>query len=437
MKQYHKNPRQITEPQFKDLGKSLDKLGDLGGIVHDLNSDEIIGGNQRSRVFDVNACQVEMTLTYDKPDEQGTVGQGFVVWNDHRYAYRQVRWTPAQCEEANIKANKAGGDWNWDTLANEWSAADLQGWGFDAQTVKQWSNNINGLKELLKSEQAGGADAEPQTDRAAELLEKWQVKTGDLWQIGDHRLICGDCTDAATVARVMDEERADMVFTSPPYNQGNEWGELLTGKKGNHKMYPKSENDDDMTDDEYMDFMFSVLNTCAEIVNDIHSVVWNVAYNAKSRNLYGKIIFSDRNPFQVFKSIVWNKGGAINLPHVGIYSRWCEFVYVMTKGEKYLTSQEYGNPRWNYWETKKVNQLEEHKATFPLEFAERGVSELSIPGSVVFEPFCGSGTVLVACENLRRIGRACELSPAYVAVALERMSTAFPSLPIRRLDAGG
>jgi DNA modification methylase len=247
-----------------------------------------------------------------------------------------------------------------------------------------------------------------------------------------HKLICGDCTDPAVVARVMGGERADMCFTSPPYNQGNSSGDLFSHGKRVENLYPHSE--DNMTDEQYKDFLFSVLDRFSEIVNELHSIVWNVAYNAKSRSLYGKVVFSDRNPFQIFESIVWNKGGAINLPQVGIYSRWCEFVYVMAKGEKYLTSQEYGNPRWNYWQTTKQNQLREHHATFPIEFAERAVSELSLPSSIIFEPFCGSGTVLVACENLGRRGRGIEISPAYCAVTLERMSTAFPELEIRRME---
>ena len=79
MKNYYKNPRQITEKQFKDLGKSLEDFGDLSGIVHDLNSDEIIGGNMRGRVFNIDDCEIEITHRNDEPDEQGTVAHGFVI----------------------------------------------------------------------------------------------------------------------------------------------------------------------------------------------------------------------------------------------------------------------------------------------------------------------------------------------------------------------
>ncbi len=130
-KQYHKNPRQITAKQHEALAIDLAELGDLGGIVHDLNSDEIIGGNQRSRVFDINACDVLLTEQLDEPDAQGTVARGYVIWKGAKYDYRQVRWTERQAERANIVANKRGGTWDFDILADRFEVDDLLSWGFE------------------------------------------------------------------------------------------------------------------------------------------------------------------------------------------------------------------------------------------------------------------------------------------------------------------
>ena len=412
IRQWKNNPRYSTKKDAANLVKSLKDFGQPEAFSvspFDGNMVDLYNGHQR-------------TLSW-----MASKGADFEVW-----AMQSNRpLTEREKEKLTIFLHTgAVGRWNWDALSG-WSAADLREWGMDEDTLKGWQSDAKELTELLNSEQAESADAEPQIDRAAELLEKWKVQTGDLWQIGEHRLLCGDSTKREGVERVMGGEKVDMVFTSPPYNQGNSAGGLFSHGKRVENLYPHSE--DDMSDSEYMDFLFSILDRCSEIVNDLHSVVWNVAYNAKSRSLYGKVVFSERNPFSVFESIVWNKGGAINLPQVGIYSRWCEFVYVMARGEKYLTSQVYGNPRWNYWETKKQNQLREHHATFPIEFAERAVSELSLENCVVFEPFGGSGTTLVACQNLGRKCRAIEISPAYCSVILERMSTAFPQLEIKRL----
>lgn len=133
MKTYHKNPRYITERQYTDLEKWLDELGDLGGIVHDLNSDEIPAGNQRSRVFGIIKDEGHIVITeqLDEPTRQGTVARGYIDWHGERYSYRQVRWTPRQCEMANVVANKAGGAWDFDVLANEFDVGNLLEWGFE------------------------------------------------------------------------------------------------------------------------------------------------------------------------------------------------------------------------------------------------------------------------------------------------------------------
>lgn len=130
-RQYHKNPRTITNEQLERLEDTLERLGDLSGIVHDLNTDEIIGGNQRSKVFRLEDCEIVLTEEYAQPDEQGTVGLGFVVWKGKRYAYRAVRWDARTAEEANIVANRAGGDWDFEILAQEFAMPDLLAWGFE------------------------------------------------------------------------------------------------------------------------------------------------------------------------------------------------------------------------------------------------------------------------------------------------------------------
>jgi hypothetical protein len=130
MQHYHKNPRTITKKQFADLQDSLKRLGDLSGVVHDLSSDEIIGGNQRMDVFDLKTAQIELVERLDAPDAQGTVARGWVIWQGQKYTYRAVMWDAKTREEANIRANKAGGDWNMDILANQFEIPDLIEWGF-------------------------------------------------------------------------------------------------------------------------------------------------------------------------------------------------------------------------------------------------------------------------------------------------------------------
>lgn len=130
-----RNPRKITDKQVERLKVDLIDLGDLSGVVHDLNSDEIIGGNQRSKIFDINSCKIVMTEEYDEPDSQGTVGWGYILWQDHKYTYRAVRWDERTCDRANIEANKAGGTWDFQELVTDWDLDDLTEWGFEPEEL--------------------------------------------------------------------------------------------------------------------------------------------------------------------------------------------------------------------------------------------------------------------------------------------------------------
>ncbi len=121
----------MTQKQNADLRRWTREFGDLSGIVYDLNSQEIISGNQRGRVWDIANCEIVYTSQAEEPDEQGTVGIGYVIWEGSHYNYREVRWTPEQCEQANIIANRAGGSWDFDILGNQFEQADLLDWGFE------------------------------------------------------------------------------------------------------------------------------------------------------------------------------------------------------------------------------------------------------------------------------------------------------------------
>lgn len=147
MKSYHKNPRKITQAQLDQLKENIQELGDLSGIVHDLNTDEIISGNQRSRFIDINKCEVVLTEKYDEPNAQGTVAWGYVLFEGQKLNYRQVRWDDRQREKANITANALGGDWDYDLLEDNFENEDLVNWGLDKlekpQKKKETENNLS------------------------------------------------------------------------------------------------------------------------------------------------------------------------------------------------------------------------------------------------------------------------------------------------------
>lgn len=205
MKEYHKNPRKITQKQLDQLKANIEELGDLSGIVHDLNTDEIIAGNQRSKVIDITKCEIQITEQFETPTPQGTVAWGYVVFDGQKLNYRQVRWDDRQREKANITANALGGDWDFKILNEEFRLSDLGNWGLDKITKE--------LKEVENTR----IEVEEDNFKICQKI-KTEIKEGDIFKIGNHRLICGDSTKEEVYKALLEEEKIDLIITDPPYN---------------------------------------------------------------------------------------------------------------------------------------------------------------------------------------------------------------------------
>lgn len=270
-------------------------------------------------------------------------------------------------------------------------------------------------------------DPGAQIDRAAQLQEKWQVVRGDVWEIGKHTIMCGDSTCADDVERLMGGVKADMVFTSPPYNSGGQGTGAHKGNKIGRTDFKNQYNSDfdNLSSSDYKRFIFNVLNCVADIVNDNSPIMWNVSYNAKSRSEYGHIVFSDDHPFDVRETIIWDKSVGFNVPGPGILSRTCEFIFILSIDKKYFTNQTKFDTWWNVWRINPRdgdNMQNGHGASFPVDLPIEGITKFCVKGGAVYDPFLGSGTTLVACEQTERVGYGMEIAPEYVSVCLERLS---------------
>jgi hypothetical protein len=370
--EYDKNPVQISKRDAQELAKSLKKFGHIipytAAAPQNGDAVPILDGHQRKKV--------EMEILKVSPD----------TLVDVRFPSRAL--TEKERQEAIIRLRKNTGEFDPDALLNWFEADDLKDWGFDEKELQK-----------IGYEFGGGGDAEPEIDRAAELLEKWGVKPGDLWQIGEHRLICGDCTDAATVARVMGGERA-LLVTDPPYgiDLDSSWQNEVHEKEGKALNY----NTD------------KIQNDSGEITADLF-VAWD------RRVVFGFPYLYDPAATGWF---VWDKepnfeGKSLTTPIEMAYSTtWTGFRKLDLLWSGYM--REEGSE-------KKVG----HPTQKPLKLIDEIIK--AHEDEVVADLFSGSGTTLVACENLRRRCRAIEISPAYVAVALERMSQAFEGIEIKRI----
>jgi hypothetical protein len=132
LKKYHKNPRKITEKQHNLLEKTMQEFGDLSGVVVNIRNNEVVGGNQRTSIFQKYADEIVIEKTeLPTPDHTGTVASGYIVFKGSKFAYREVDWDSDKEARANIIANKVGGFWDNDVLANEFDENLLLDSGFE------------------------------------------------------------------------------------------------------------------------------------------------------------------------------------------------------------------------------------------------------------------------------------------------------------------
>lgn len=130
--EFTNNPRVITKAQYELLQETMDELGDISGIVHDENSNQLVGGNQRSKILKLADATIVIVKEFDPPTQKGTTAYGYVEFKGEEWAYRRVNWTADQCAKANIVANKAGGTFDFDMLANNYELEFLYSYGFQS-----------------------------------------------------------------------------------------------------------------------------------------------------------------------------------------------------------------------------------------------------------------------------------------------------------------
>jgi len=362
------NPRLIKDANFKKLVKSLQNCPELFDARPCICSNRtgdlvILGGNMRFR------CA--MDLKYDKIPV--IVMEGLTVEQEREIA---------------IKDNAdAFGEFDWDILANSWSDLPLVEWGVDLP--EHW---------MASDESETPQDAEPQLDKAEELNKIWKVKSGDLWQVGAHRLLCGNSTKAEDVARVMGGEKAGAVVTDPPYGIGidGQKKSICKNPKHNRKAHAFGGWDSERPPEKL--FTDLLLFDCPAVI-------------------FGGNYFADLLP-PSRGWLYWGKG------QDGLTMSDGELAWSnMNKPLRAITVN-----RANLGNTAHPTQKPVEVMAFAIKFTETEGN--------IYDPFLGSGTTMVAAQNLGRKCYGIEISENYCAVILQRMKDAFPGIEIRRAERG-
>lgn len=275
---------------------------------------------------------------------------------------------------------------------------------FDASELSEWLDEIGGeVAETLRlvdtdipievaSEEKEVKDAEPQVDKAEELNKKWQVKQGDVWQLGEHRLMCGDSTSIDAVEKLMDGQKADMVFTDPPYGIDivGDNGKVGAGNIAKNKVYSKVIADD-----------------TTEVAEKAYNIFKNVA---DGMMIWGGNYFVDFLEFSP-SWLIWDKRLDMNSNNFADGEMvWCSF-HTRVRIYKHL---------WNGMIQEGERETRVHPTQKPVKLLGNILKDQTQDGDLILDVFGGSGSTLIACEQLNRTCYMMELDPKYCAVILQR-----------------
>ena len=335
------NPRQLTDDQYQQLKDSITRFGLVDPVIVNQHKDRlniIVGGHQRVKVAKKMGIEdvpcVFVNLNYDKE------------------------------RELNIRLNKNTGGWDFDILADMFDMDELIGWGFKEEELVGFS-----------AEEKEGLIDDDEIPEAVETV----CKLGDIWELGNHRLLCGDSTKKENIELLLDGNKADMVFTDPPYGLGG-----YAGRSGKF---------DAIKGDELLDV--------------------SKFYNAIPKNINERYVWGN---WTVLKNVI------IEEPRDVII--WFKNSFGMGRGYRgqYEMCYYYGSFKGSdsdVWEVKKDSHKDYlHPTQKPVELALRAIKN-SKP-SKVLDIFLGSGSTLIACEKTNRVCYGMELDEHYCDVIINR-----------------
>lgn len=312
----------------------------------------------------------------------------------------------AKIKEYAIKDNVQAGNWDWDELANgDWKVDDLQDWGVDCSFLTD-TEPVEEMSERKETED----DAYDEDDHEIEA----KCKLGDIWQLGRHRLMCGDSTDASQVAKLLGGTNIQLYLTDPPYNVA--YGYDGTPKEGHRKDGLVVLNDK-MDNDKFEEFLTNAFN--AANANMEKGASFYIFHSDGYSYWFRKALINTVD-LELRENLIWVKNSMV-LGRQDYQWRHEPCLYGWKKGashnwfsdRKQTTVMEFDRP------TKSV----EHPTMKPIPLFAYLIQNSSQEGWNVYDSFGGSGTTVMACEQLDRNGFLMELDPHYCDVIINRWET--------------
>ena len=239
------------------------------------------------------------------------------------------------------------------------------------------------------------------------LQAKWKTERGQIWEIGKHRLMCGDATSLEEVSLLMKGTKAEMCFTDPP------WNVAIGGDNNPRHRQREGLQNDSMPQTDFAFFLAAAAQTIAQFTGgDVYCVMGCEQWPTIDAALRAVDLHWSA-------TIIWVKDLFV-LGRSKYHRRYEPIWYGWPSAGN--SSFDGGRDLDDVWEIARPRTSEEHPTMKPVELYKRAIANSSAHKALVFDPFAGSGTIFVAAEQTGRVANGCEIDPKYVAVALERMS---------------
>ncbi len=392
-----KNPRIMSPKQVEDLTKSLKKFNLVEIPVVDADN-KVLAGHQRLVVLKL--------LGRDKEEIEVRVPNR--------------KLTQSEYDQYLLTSNRVHGDWDWAKLADGFDVDLLLDIGFDNQDLENIWN------ERLETE-----DDEFDVTKEIAAIKKPVTKPGTLYALGSHRLLCGDSTKAEDVALLVGKREVGFIACDPPYNIGLSYdkGVGTSGKYGGHK------TNDSLSDKDYRAFIKKTMENALSVArHDVHAFYWcDESYIYLMQELFREFGLTNR------RVCIWLKDNANPTPGVA-FNKVSEPCVYATRGKPYLApsvmnlnevlNKEVGTGNQliddvldllNVWLVKRLaSSSYEHPTSKNPTLHEKSLRRCTKPGDYVLDLFGGSGSTLIACEQLKRRALLCEQEPIFCDVIVKR-----------------
>lgn len=367
LKKYHKNAKKHPKEQVKRIANSIKEFGMCDPIGVWGEDNLIIEGHGRLMAL--------KKLGYKEAP---------IIRLDHLSEEQRKAYTLAHNKSAES-------EWDFEILAEELNSIvdiDMMDFGFDLSIDEEEPKVIE--------------------DEVPEVPEEPKAKYGDIYQLGNHRLMCGDSTDINDVEKLMNGEKSHMVFTDPPYLMGFEGNVHGDGTKSHNAKFGAIKNDK-MSRKDGDKFILDTFN----MIKNFNEGAYYVCFYRLGLDYIFRALDTLDNRYKAL--IIWNKGNH-TLSNSDYMSKYEPIVYGWFNEHNF-----YGDrSNFDIWDIKRTKKNDLHPTMKPVELVEKAMLNSSKKGDIVLDLFGGSGTTLMVSEQLDRNARIMELDPRYVDTIINR-----------------